>query len=413
MSDGPASDLPFPIDEYRSRWQLVHQAMAAAGLEVLVIWQKSGGTFDRAGDVFWLTNYGSMASGAEITMADISVGRSYAALLLRVGAEPELHLAEAVDATDDTQIAVTQLFGHVDLAVGLANRLSELSIEGNVGYVGDDFLPALLYRTLLALTPGISWLPQDDLLREAQLIKSPRELDVYREAGAIASSALEILMTSLIRGESESEAAAKAAAEVIRSGGGLQRVAVNHGPRSEQIMWSNATYGHRPAPAKAGDILRGWIYGPIRHGYWLDPGRTAVCGNKPTADQRQLIEESLAVTNGIIDAVRVGVTPRDIGRAGDDLIAKSAFASADASIWDIFGHGVGTFFQPPVLPANLGESEFLPDSMMVDMPIRASTVQTVETFLTVPGVGTATCEEVFIVHADGIEMLSTTPQLFW
>lgn len=67
-------------------------------------------------------------------------------------------------------------------------------------------------------------------------------------------------------------------------------------------------YGHRPIPAETGDMLRGWVYGPILKGYWLDPGRTAVCGNKPSRSQRELIEGSLHIHNTIIDAFRPGIT---------------------------------------------------------------------------------------------------------
>ncbi len=38
---------------------------------------------------------------------------------------------------------------------------------------------------------------------------------------------------------------------------------------------------------------------------------------------------------------------------------------------------------------------------------------TVEVFFNTPGVGSATWEDVFIVGADGNEMLSTSPQLYW
>jgi hypothetical protein len=33
-----------------------------------------------------------------------------------------------------------------------------------------------------------------------------------------------------------------------------------------------------------------WIYGPIFEGYWLDPGRTAICANRPTSAQKALLE---------------------------------------------------------------------------------------------------------------------------
>jgi Xaa-Pro dipeptidase len=57
------SDLFFSPEEYQARWARVHQAMAARGYEHLLIWQRGAGTFDRVGDVWWLTNFVMNCSG--------------------------------------------------------------------------------------------------------------------------------------------------------------------------------------------------------------------------------------------------------------------------------------------------------------------------------------------------------------
>ncbi|MBN9176066.1 MAG: aminopeptidase P family protein [Microbacterium sp.] len=403
------TDLPFPMAEYHRRWEQTLAAMAEADLPALVVWQKSGGAFDRAGDVYWLTNYASIASGQEPPLPGVGGGRAHAAVLLRPGHEPEVHTVDSVSSTDLAQVATGAVFGHYDLGEGLAEHLTALGVEGRVGYVGDNFLPVQIHRNLVAGTPGIDWVSVDDLLVRVQMVKSAVELERFREAGVVASRSMDTLMTSLIAGHTESEAAARAAAEVYRAGGGIQRVAVNHGAHSEHYMWSSPMYGHRPVAPERGDLLRGWIYGPLLHGYWLDPGRTAVCGNKPTAAQRTLVEESLRIHNAIIAAFRPGETAAQIGAYGDRLVAESEFAVADASQWDVYGHGLGTFFQAPIVPAG-GEA---PAAAFTHEPLQPGMVMTVEVFFNTPGVGSATWEDVFIVGEHGNEMLSTSPQLYW
>ncbi|MCI0156496.1 M24 family metallopeptidase [Leifsonia shinshuensis] len=403
------TDLPFPLEEYHDRWERTLLAMRDADLPALVVWQKSGGSFDRAGDVYWLTNYASIASGQEPPLPGVGAGRAHAAVLLRPGHEPEVHTVDGAASTDPAQVATGAVHSHFDLGEGLAQRMNDLGLEGRVGYVGDNFLPVQIHRALTERTPQIEWVAVDDLLVRVQMHKSPRERDVFREAGVIASRSMDALMTALIAGKPESEAAAMAAAEVYRAGGGIQRVAIDHGQHSEHFMWSSPMYGHRPVAPREGDMLRGWIYGPILHGYWLDPGRTAVCGNRPTSAQRRLVEDSLSIHNAIIDAFRPGATAAEIGAYGDRLVEQSDFAVADASQWDVYGHGLGTFFQAPVVPAG-GEA---PAAAFIHEPIREGSVMTVEVFFNTPGVGSATWEDVFIVGADGNEMLSTSPQLYW
>ena len=83
------------------------------------------------------------------------------------------------------------------------------------------------------------------------------------------------------------------------------------------------------------------------------------------------------------------------------------------AIWELYGHSISTFWLGPCIPAfgaHLDEGE--PGWWNADRPFHDGQVFTAETFTRDPGVGTATFEEVFIVHESGLEALSTTPMLF-
>jgi Xaa-Pro aminopeptidase len=386
--------------------------MGERGYETLVVWQRSGGAYDRLGDVYWLSNYASAVSGQESPSAS-SFGRAFAALLFRQGHAPELHIAEETAAVDLAEVAVDAVYGHSDLIAGLAARLRALGIGGRVAYVGDDFLPALYYRALLAATPGIDWVPEDRLLWPLQRVKSPRELDAYREAGAVATRALTALMEGLVRGEPESEAAARAGDEVLRAGGGIHRIGIHHGAKSEHAMWHSTLYGFTTEQPRPGDIVRAWVYGPLLHGYWLDPGRTSVAGGRPAPAQRELIENTARIVEEVMAVIKPGVTTVQAGQAGDAIAADVGYLEhrQAASLWPIYGHGVGTFFARPSIPLFLPK-EREGDEKYTDT-FEEGMVMGVEAFLTYPGVGTAGFEQNLIVVHDGVEVLTRTPMLFW
>ena len=53
------------MEEYEARWARVERSMIDRGYDVAVVWSRSGGTFDRCGDVLYLSNYVSTESGQD------------------------------------------------------------------------------------------------------------------------------------------------------------------------------------------------------------------------------------------------------------------------------------------------------------------------------------------------------------
>jgi len=404
----------FSRDEYQARWSRLHDELKKGGYPAAVFWERTGRSYDRAGDVYYLTNYASQASGQEQSYGAWPIGRSFAALLVLADQAPELHIAEPVSVIDRAEIACGNIFGHENLPRGLAARLMSLGIEGPVAYQGDDFLPLQIHRELLEASHGIDWIAESELLYGLQSHKSARELDLYRRAGEVVSKALTTVMEGLIAGDRECDAAARAATVIIEAGGGFQRVACHHGPKSEFAMWNNPLYSYSTSAPLEGELVRGWIYGPILEGYWLDPGRTAVCGSDPDPGQRKLVEDCVGIVDDLIAAHRVGITAAELGALGDDLVRRAGYPQdLGAALWDLYGHGLSTFWLPPAIPAFASGSSTQRSGWHTDEPYHTGQVCTVEVFIREPGIGTAALEQVFILHDDGTESLITTPMVFW
>jgi len=232
--------------------------------------------------------------------------------------------------------------------------------------------------------------------------------------GQIASDALSALMHALIQGKSESEAAALAASIIVKAGGGYQRIAINHGSDASKHFWSDPFYAFSKETPQTGDMLRGWVYGPLSKGLWIDPGRTAVCGNSPSAEQRALVDDVLKVIDAVVDNTRVGITPREVGLK-TDAVAESVgyFDTPAGAIWELYGHGLGYYFTLPFVPAGLPADTEVPEEHELERPYEAGMVLSSEAFLSRPGVGSATHEDIFILTDEGTEIITTTPRVFW
>jgi Xaa-Pro dipeptidase len=407
----PGPEIFFTKDEYQARWARVQSAMAAAGYENLLVWQRSASTYDKVGDVYWLTNFYTNGTGQESTGEKLDEPWTFAAVLIRKGREPELHVGLTEDWMDTSKIFCGKRVTHTPhMTAGFAEYLRAERIEGRVAIVGDDVLPARFDRILRSNLPQIEWVPDDTFLQASQLIKSPRELEAYRKAGELVTAALTSAMEAMIAGERACEAAARAAAIIMRGGGGFHRISISHGP-AMRCPLSYDFYGYNMNAPAAGDLVSIWIYGPIFAGYWLDPGRSAICGKGPTPDQRKLLETCAKLVEDMVKAVRPGAATRDVAIRWAELARKTGYF--DEKLGDeLFGHGLGTGFPEYTLP--MGDVDIGPFGYTcLKGNFKPGMILAAEAFLRRPGLGSIGFENNFIVTDTGAELLDKTPMLFW
>lgn len=417
----PGSDFAFTRDEYQTRWTKVQAAMAAAGYENLLVWQRSAGTYDKVGDVYWLTNFQTYGTGQDPMSDEIGEPYTFSAVLIRKGHEPELHIGLSEADIDPPKLFHGKLVMHEPhMIIKLAEYLRAERIEGKVAVVGDDVLPGVFDRMLRRHTPQIEWVSEERLLVGPQLIKSRRELEAYRVAGSLVSDALKTAMEAMIAGERACEAAARAAAVIMRGGGGFHRISIAHGPAMQNSL-SKDFYGYNMSAPGRGDLVTVWIYGPIFAGYWLDPGRTGICGNRPTSEQKALVERCANYVDEMVKVVAPGITPRALGIRWAEIARKGGYFSNDESVGSShielgvdhgFGHGLGTSFPEYVLP--IGDAEIGPFGYKrLKEPLKPGMVLAAEAFMSRPSLGAVGFERNFIVTDTGAEVLDKTPMLFW
>jgi Xaa-Pro dipeptidase len=404
--------VPFSKDEYVARWARVQAAMTAAGYENLIVWQRSTSTYDKVGNVYWLTSFYSNGTGQGPLSADTDEPWTFAAVLIRKGREPELHIGLTKDEFDAARVVCGKLVIHQGhMAVKLAEYLRTEKIEGRVAVVGDDVYPGLFDRVLRSHTPQIEWVTEETLLEGPQMIKSPRELDAFRTAGALVTAALSSATEAMIAGERACEAAARAAAIIMRGGGGFHRISISHGPAS-QIPLSYDFYGYNMTAPSAGDLISIWIYGPIFAGYWMDPGRSTICGTRPPSAQKTLVERCAKLVSDMVKTITPSMTGREVGTRWAEIARKGNYLEELGDESAMFGHGLGTSFPAYVLAT--GAPDKGPFGFQIlKGALKPGMVLTAEAFLSRPGVGAVGFENNFIVTETGTELLDKTPMVFW
>lgn len=391
----------FPNEEYEERWQKVEQEMKRRGYEVAVVFGRSGGTNDRAGDVLYLTNFFSTASGQGYD-SQLFHGRSFNSVLLRVGEKPELHADEP--GLRQELIATDRIKSSNSPFEAIAKALKEKNVSGPVAMVGSDVVPLKYWKILQETAPDIDWRAEDDIVLSVRRIKSPREQDALRIAGETATRALNRMMEALIAGRSEAEAASAAAKEVVRGGGAIHMLATGHGELIDYFV-RNPITGYSFDSPKPGDLVRGWVYGPLFEGYYLDPGRTAVCGGKPTPEQKEMVETGARIVTDIMEQIRPGAKVMEVALKGRALCQQAgALSNQMAEKWPHFGHGIGLFFEKPYIgPDMCTEQDTFEQGMALG----------VEAFYGRSGLGCAGFEQNVLVTKDGIELLTKSPMIWW
>jgi len=390
----------FPIDEYEGRWERIQEAMKQRGLSTVLVWGRSGGTYDRAGDVLYLTNYYGNNSGQGYDNPYTHC-RAFSAVILRAGQEPELLVDDSWPRMD--LIATSRVSWSRNPGAAAAKALLEGGASGRVGICGTDFFPMKYWNELREATPGIEWVPVDDLVLQVRKVKSARELEAVRRAGYISTKAMSAMIEGLMTNMSEAEAAGEAAREVVRHGGAIHMMPCSHGEDIHYFV-SNPITGYSQAKPQPGDLARAFVYGPMFEGYYSDPGRTIVIGNKQTSAQRELLEAGAGMCDRLLAAIRPGMPVRELAEMGDRILLDMGSEKDQAADkFPIYGHGLGLFFEKPYISTVMGDPE---DVFLENMVVG------IETFVGREGVGSAGFEQNAIITKDGVELITTTPMLW-
>jgi Xaa-Pro dipeptidase len=321
------------------------EAMAAAGLDALLLWKIENVRYVSGLRPQIIAGKSALLNGCLLT-------REAAPILLASGGEvqrarvvmpwiEEIHPVPIMEARGLVYGAVEQVIEPVLARHGL--RRARIGLDES-GYV--------LVQAIQELLPGLELADGDTPMQSARRIKMPEEIALMEEAAAIAEAVTQTAIDAVRPGVRETDVVAEAMRTLFRLGGEQAHVDTPFVASGEHMAPPNRIPSDkiiREGDLVFIDIGAGWA------GYWGDMGRTVICG-RPSRRQQEVytaVHESLMAATSCL---RAGSTNDDVARAVREVAARHGLQRDFISLF--IGHGVGMGSnEPPYIGEDLPGAE--------------------------------------------------------
>lgn len=322
----------FPKPEYEARWQTAQRKMDEAGLDGLLITEK--------------TNYGYFCGGNP----DFSFSRPTTFLLPRSG-DPVCIVHKffkdlTARSTHVDDIRVFETLGGApvetvaqalkDVGLGSGKIGCELGYEQRLGISREDL------QAIADAVPAADFLDGSAVIWGCRMVKSPAEIERLREAGRITGEVYEALFPTVRAGMTEAGIVDQFIRLHMDRGGGNPWFLINSGPENYDIPCG----GPADRTLKTGNVL--WMDGGCCVGdYWSDFTRMVFL-DEPSDEQRRVYDLIVDITQKTIDTVRPGMTCADVQAVNDGLFEKAGYNYNEIDFaGGRIGHGMGTMITEP------------------------------------------------------------------
>ncbi len=317
----------------------------AEGLAGLLVCSRGGGTLDRYGDVFYLTNcYTSFPYIPDLP--GTWSARAHAFTVLSAGGGCAL----VTDAPDDgrTAMAANDVIYTDQVLDGVAEAMLRLGMQaGPVGLVGGDVMPVNIHRALSEMLPDVEWRDAQHILVRLRAVKSPGEIALLRHASVVGSRAIEAMMAAAVPGATHGDVVAAGMAVLAPAGAALYNsfMASGLGGEDPQAVRRNFPTWGSNEPLANGQWFRIGLSGVV-DGYYFDLSRSKAIG-PPTNRQVEVFEAAVEIVDTAIAEIRPGVTAEAVSAAG--LAKQTALGYPNDGVFSGLGHGVGLGWDAPWL----------------------------------------------------------------
>lgn len=395
--------MKISASEYRGRQDRFAAALTKSDLAGAIVVSRGGATYDRYGNVLYLTGHYQHYSYLPDSPGLFS-GRAHTAFV--ISATGENILCVSVPEFDPGVLTADRISHSDSFVATLVNALRSLNLAGaRLGLIGGDVLPVNQWLALGDALPEVSWQPCDELLMQQRRIKSPAEQELIRSAAATNRRAVTALLDAIKPGVTEAQAMAEAARVIVGEGAAIYYAVISSGDRSWQ--WATSPLpGYSDRVLGDGELVR-FDLGIVKDGYMSDFGRAVVAG-QPNARQQHLLDTLHAGLDTTIGAIGPGIAVRDVVAKGEEKLRSLGVINGDpksgvivASFPAHWGHALGVGWERPWMTAE------------ETLTIEAGMYLAIERALTLEGVGTVAAEQNLLVHRHGIELLTAGTGARW
>lgn len=297
-------------------------------------------------------------------------------------------------AVEELAGAQTHTGENVDIAIapgaGHSELVRQLADAASIGLEADDlsWAEAAKFQELLGPERVQS---TSGIVEELRELKSGPEIDIMREAAAIADVALMEVINDGIQGHTERSVQRRLDQRALERGA--------HGASFETIVASgpNAARPHHSAGDRTiaiGDLVI-IDFGAELSGYRSDMTRSFILG-QPNPEQRRMLEAVEAAQHAGVQAVSVGCPTSEIDAACRKVLADH---DLDQYFTHGTGHGVGLDIHEAPSVSSTSTATLAPGHVI-----------TVEPGVYIPDVGGVRWEDTVVVTNVGVETLTTSPK---
>lgn len=384
-----ASMMDFPLEEYTQRLQKLYQQMEQSQVDGILLTQEENlRYFTGLRSTAW--NMKNAVPGVLLVSAD---GK-----MTMVGLEKELPTMAATCCLDETDlVGFDPLSRGSSLAKTLAQAMSRMGIiRGRVGIESGMVARLSMHYTdffaLQGLTDQVDYVPFGRELWEIRSIKSPREIEIYRQVCAISGQCYQKAFDSVeLDRTTEREVYHIFAQEAFRLGAdGMPPLIVEFG--HGRYTQANCPPSDKVITSKEHEFL--FIdTGPSLKGYITDTIRMAVVGsmNPRQRELRSMADEALQFC---LDMIRDGVPCYEVSAKMDEMVEARGFGPWNQTRgWT--GHSLGLdVHEPPTLSCDC------------DMMLRSGMILSVEPLMMDAENGMIATEHNILVTDTGYENLT-------
>ena len=396
----PKYGQPFPKSEYEDRIKRIRKSMTSAGLDAVILARQENLEYSSGfTHASWLAGFRDFTQQVVI-FADPEIEPVLVAPC-------DLQGCFATSAVSDIR-PVRDLTPAGNYRV-LLDALSPLCEKPSIGIENPpDGRPSLPQSFIDGLEKDVGAELSDctELMDRVRMIKSPREIELFREACRITSEAVEAGVKAVSACVSEAEIANVIALEMVRLSGNCFASSpwfvYVYSDGKCPVAWDGVASDYR---FKKGDC----VYidaGYRRYGYYADMIRIVSIG-EPEPEKKKIFEASREVNHEVINFMRPGIKCSEVYRRLYETYEKLGYKKEiDEALNGGFvceGHGIGlSVHEPPFI---------VPDCDIILEPGMTMSVEP-NLFLGFPFETTRVAlkpENNILITENGCEVLSTTP----
>ncbi len=209
--------------------------------------------------------------------------------------------------------------------------LSKGLTQGNIGIAGfGRNISAGAFETITDSIPNVTFVNADLVIDKVRAIKSPLELEQFRDVSRLTQSALERFVDVIEPGMTQRDAAAEAAS-IFRAGGAFDDLTL--------IQEGSFSGLPRDIPLKCDDRVALHLEVCGESGHWSELNVTCIF-DEPTEREQKLIDSELQAYQEVLQAAKPGVKLVDLENVFLQSLRDDGWELGDPA-WHYSYHGVG------------------------------------------------------------------------